>query len=107
VVKPDAVDAEFGHARGDLFGIVVGWEIRAEDGVHAEDAETFLPFEEMASFCDDESLRAGGFFQQAAEVCNAGAGVIPRKDERKERLLRAARESGGKDKGNEEDEMFF
>ncbi len=83
VMKPDAIDSELRHARGDFFRVGVFGKRAAETNVHAEKPDPFVAGEEMSVARGDKSVRARRFVERAADVGDAGAGVVPRQHERK------------------------
>ena len=111
VVEAHGVDAEACEARGELVGLLVRGEGRAEAEIYAEEADALAVWPtrvEMAILDDDGTVFAGGFVEEgiggenAGEIGNAGDGEIgPVGGGRGERGGRDGREEGD-EQGEEE-----
>jgi hypothetical protein len=55
----------------------MGRETCAEGEIDPEDAETFIPFEQMPVFRDHKAQGAGRFVALSADIGDAGAGIVP------------------------------
>ena len=77
VVKAHTIDAEFRHAGGDFFRILVGRKARPEDGIDPEDSQTSAAFIKVAILRRHEAAASRGFVEQAAHIGDPRAGIVP------------------------------